>query len=345
MQFGKIIGISFLISLVLSLSVIFIAGDVFAFTADEGEVSLIIPEGADREDVAAILKKEKLVRFPRIFQLYACFRGWNDEYRAGEFTLDRAMSYDELHLSLSPKKNSRTQIKVTIPEGYTTDEIINLFVEKGIGTREGFVDLIQNGGNFGYDYLSEIPAVEGRAYRLDGYLFPDTYFVYADSSETEILTKLLQNFDRKFDEKLRLEALSAGFSVDEAVRLASIIEAEAYYRADMTKISSVFRNRLSSKRYTFLESDATVKYAKEIAGDMTPPTSEDIKNLDSPYNTYRYKGLPPGAVCSPGLDAITAAIRPADTDFYYFVSAKDKTTIFSRTYAEHLAAIEACRNS
>ena len=285
------------------------------------------------------------MRFPFVFSLYARLRGFGEEYLSGEFSLDRAMSYDELHLSLVPRKNSRTQMKVTIPEGFTTDEIIDLFVEKGIGTREGFRELIQNGGNFGYDYLDEIPAAEGRAYRLDGYLFPDTYFVYADSTEKEILQKLLDGFDRKFDEKLRLEASAAGLSVDEAVRLASVIEGEAYFRSDMKKISSVFHNRLNSKTYPFLESDATVKYAKELMGDKTPPTGEDIKNMETPYNTYRNKGLPPGAICSPGLDAIMAAVHPADTDYFYFVSAGDKTTIFSRTYEEHLAAIAACRNS
>ena len=345
MRIGKILVISFLIAVVFSAVVILIAQDVFALSAKTGEVSVIIPEGAEREDVARALKKEKLVHFPLVFQLYTRLRGFGEQYLAGEFTLDHAMSYDELHRALSPKKNTRAQIKVTIPEGFTTDEIIDLFVEKGIGTREGFIDLIQNGGNFGYDYLSEIPELAGRAYRLDGYLFPDTYFVYADSSESEILAKLLSAFDRKFDEKLRLEAASAGLSVDEAVRLASIVEGEAYFRSDMKKISSVFHNRLQNKKYSYLESDATVRYAKKLMGDFSPPTSEDIKNLDSPYNTYQTRGLPPGAICSPGLDAILAAVHPADTDYYYFVSAGDKTTIFSKTYEEHLKAIAACRSS
>ena len=345
MRLLKIMGISFAVSLVLAAVVIFIAGDVFALTERSGAVTVIIPEDATRDDVADALKKEKLVRFPFIYKLYARFRGWGEDYLAGEFTLDHAMSYDELHLSLTPRKNARVQVKVTIPEGFTTDEIIELFVEKGMGTREGFTELIQNGGNFGYDYLDEIPNTQGRAYRLDGYLFPDTYFVYADSTEKEIITKLLAGFDSKFDERLRLEAAASGLTVDETVRLASVIEGEAFYRSDMTKISSVFHNRLKSKKYPYLESDATVKYAKELMGDKTPPTSEDIKTLESPYNTYRNRGLPPGAICSPGLDAIKAAVHPADTDYFYFVSAGDRSTIFSRTYEEHLAAIAACRNS
>lgn len=127
------------------------------------------------------------------------------------------------------------------------------------------------------------------------------------------------------------------------MRLASVIESEAYFGSDMPGIASVFRNRLKNSRYSFLESDATVKYAKELSGDAAMLTSDDIRSLESPYNTYKNKGLPPGAICSPGLAAITAAIYPADTDYYYFVSAKDKTTIFSRTYEEHMRAVSGLR--
>ena len=335
----KLIGISFLISLLISAAVIFIANDVFAFVSDSGEHVVTIPEDATADDVSAILKEKGLIRFPFIYQLYASMRSWGDDYLAGEFVLSDAMSYDELRYALSPRRGVRSQIKVTIPEGYTTDEIISLFVSLGIGTPEGFADVIENGGNFGYDFVAEIPEDTGRRYRLDGYLFPDTYFVYADSTETGIITKLLANVNVKFDEELREKAAQAGYTIDEIVRLASIVEKEAYYAADMAGIASVFRNRMSSSRYQFLESDATVKYAKVQSGNEEMLTAEDLRSVDSPYNTYLYRGLPPGAICSPGLAALQAAVYPADTGYYYFVSAKDKTTIFSRTYEEHLRAV------
>ena len=335
----KLIGISFLISLLISAAVIFIANDVFAFVSDSGEHVVTIPEDATADDVSAILKEKGLIRFPFIYQLYASMRSWGDDYLAGEFVLSDAMSYDELRYALSPRRGVRSQIKVTIPEGYTTDEIISLFVSLGIGTPEGFADVIENGGNFGYDFVAEIPEDTGRRYRLDGYLFPDTDLVYADSTETEIITKLLANFNVKFDEELREKAAQAGYTIDEIVRLASIVEKEAYYAADMAGIASVFRNRMSSSRYPFLESDATVKYAKVQSGNEEMLTAEDLRSVDSPYNTYLYRGLPPGAICSPGLAALQAAVYPADTGYYYFVSAKDKTTIFSRTYEEHLRAV------
>jgi len=339
----RIVGISFLISVLLSAAVIFVANDVFAFVAESGERTVVIPENATTAQVSSILGKNGLIRFPLVYRLYAYMRSWSENYLAGEFELDASMSYDELRYALTPKKGVRSQIKVTIPEGYTTDEIIALFVSLGIGSPEGFADVIENGGSFGYDFISDIPEDTGRTYRLDGYLFPDTYFVYADSSETEVITKLLANFGKKFDERLRADAAAGGYSVDEIVRLASVIESEAYFGSDMPGIASVFRNRLANSRYSFLESDATVKYAKELGGDAAMLTSDDIRSIESPYNTYKNKGLPPGAICSPGLAAITAAIYPPPTGYYYFVSAQDKTTIFSRTYEEHMRAVSGLR--
>lgn len=340
----RVILLSFLIAVLLSVAVMLAADDAFALVGGEDEeVTVVIPEEADGDAVSRILGKNGLVRFPFLYRIYGAFREWNDTYLAGEFTLTRAMSYDELRYMLTPKKGVRLQQRVTIPEGFTTDEIIDLFVSEGIGTREGFVDAIEN-GDFGYDFLSEIPDREGRLYRLDGYLFPDTYFVYCDSTEMEILSKLLANFNRKFDETLRNEAARLGYTVDEIVSLASVIEREAYYRSDMSGISSVFHNRLENRAYPYLQSDATVKYAKEALGDMTALVADDLDTLESPYNTYLNKGLPPGAICSPGKDAIMAAIYPADTNYYYFVSAKDKSTIFSRTYAEHLRAVASLRS-
>ena len=331
--------ISFFTAVLLSAAILLVANDAFAFVGEDTRRTVTIPEGADVNTVADILKENGLIHFPIAYRLYAGFRHFGETYLSGKFDRGDAMSYDELYYALSARKGTRAQTKVTLPEGFTTDEIIDLFVSMGIGTREGFVDTIQNGGNFGYDFLDEIPSADGRTYRLDGYLFPVTYFVYADSSEKEIILKLLQGFQQKFDEALRMEAAQTGYTVDEVLRLASIVEWEAYYRADMPKIASVFLNRLGSHRYPYLESDATVRYIKQIMGDKNAPTAEDIDNLQSPYNTYQSKGLPPGAICSPGYDAILSVIRPAQTDYFYFLSAKDKTTVFSRTYTEHLKAV------
>jgi UPF0755 protein len=331
-------------SILVSAALILLANDAFALVSPVKTETVTIPEQANTEDISRILYEKGLIRFPFAYRLYAGLRSFGEDYLSGEFTLADSMSYDELRYALSPKKGTRLQQKITIPEGRTTDEIIEIFVSMGIGTKEGFREVIQNGGNFGYDFLDDIPCASERTYRLDGYLFPDTYFVYSDSSETEIIQKLLSGFDKKFDGALRAEAAMRGYTVDEVLRIASIVEREAYYRSDMPRIASVFLNRLKSKNFPFLESDATVKYVKLLSGDTEAPTAEDLDALESPYNTYKTKGLPPGAICSPGYDAILSVIRPAETDYFYFLSAKDKTTVFSKTYAEHLRAVAALKS-
>lgn len=341
---GKLFILSFFISVCICLVFLFVVNDAFALVFSEKTETVTIPENAETETVARILAEKGLIRFPVAYRLYAKIRSFGEHYLSGEFVLNSSMGYDELRSALSPKRGVRLQKKITIPEGLTTDEIIEIFVSEGIGTKEGFVRVIEHGGDFGYSFLSEIPENGDRTYRLDGYLFPDTYFVYADSTETEIITKLLSVFERKFDSDLRAVAAEKGFTVDEVLRIASIVEREAYYRSDMPAIASVFLNRLKSKNFSCLDSDATVKYIKLISGDSSAPTSTDIDRLESPYNTYKTKGLPPGAICSPGYDAIFSVLYPADTDYYYFVSAKDKSTVFSRTYADHLRAIKSLRS-
>lgn len=340
---AKLLMISFFASVCICTVFIFVVNDVFSFVGSDTEETVLIPEGAGTEEVSSILAENGLIRFPIAYRLYAKFRSFGENYLAGEFVLNTSMGYDELRGALSPKKGSRLQKKITIPEGLTTDEIIDIFVSEGIGTKEGFVDIIEHGGDFGYDFLAEIPKNPDRTYRLDGYLFPDTYFFYADSTETEIITKLLATFNRKFDEGLREATKAKGYTVDEILRIASVVEKEAYYRSDMPAIASVFLNRLKNRNFSRLDSDATVKYIKIIAGDFSAPTAEDIDGLNHPYNTYKIKGLPPGAICSPGYDAIFSVIYPAETNYYYFVSAKDKSTVFSKTYAEHLRAVANLR--
>ena len=339
----KLVCISFFASVCICSFVIFVANDVFALIPCDREATVIIPENVGTDEISSLLAEKGLIHFPIAYRLYAKFRSFGENYLSGEFNLNSSMSYDELRMALSPKKGMRAQTKITIPEGLTTDEIIEIFISSGIGTKEGFLDVIENGGDFGYDFIAEIPEDRERTYRLDGYLFPDTYFFYTDSTETEVISKLLAAFNRKFDEDLRVAAKEKGYTVDEILRIASVVEREAYYRSDMPAIASVFLNRLKSKSFSRMESDATVKYIKILSGDTSAPTAEDIDTLNHPYNTYKIKGLPPGAICSPGYDAIFSTVYPAETKYFYFVSAKDKSTVFSKTYAEHLRAVASLR--
>ncbi|MBR2616336.1 MAG: endolytic transglycosylase MltG, partial [Clostridia bacterium] len=210
-----------------------------------------------------------------------------------------------------------------------------LFTSQGIGTKEGFVDAIQN-YDYSYRFLEELEKnglPEGRKYRLEGYLFPDTYEFYTDSSEIAIIDKMLTAFEAHFEGAYydRLEEME--MTLDEVVTLASIVQMEGKFTSDFYSVSGVFHNRLNSKNMRKLQSDATVQYC-------LPERKEELSYadiaIDSPYNTYENEGLPPSAITNPGWEAIQAALYPEENRYYYFVSDTDGTIEFAETEQMHL---------
>ena len=313
-------------SFVLSFLVIMAANDAFALCKESSECKVVLDSDTTPSKLARELRDVGVIEYPPVFTAYSALRG-HEIFSSGEYKLSSDMSYDEIFAVLSGK-TERTQIKITIPEGCTTDEIIDIFLKNGIGSREGFAAALEL--DYGYDYVPE--SVADRTYKYDGYLFPDTYFFYSDSSEEQAIKKLLRNFDVKFTNEMRRCCEECGISIDEAVTLASIIQGEAYYTAEMCAISSVFHNRLNSRGLRRLESDATVNYAWRVE-----EYDGNYLDIDSPYNSYKNAGLTPGAICSPGLSALEAAVKPKNTNYYYFFSKSDKTFVFSKTYSEHVS--------
>ncbi len=331
-----------IISGCLSLFAIFVGNDVFAFVKDAGEVTVNIPAGADLDDIAKILGDNDIIKYPSMFKLYINFRKKGvDEYLSGNITVSPSMPYDTLIAKFKPNTGKRTELTITIVEGMDVDEIIELFLENGIGTKEGFVDAIQN-YDFDFWFVKELDAKlsenpdSGRTYRLEGYLFPDTYNFYSNASEADVIYKLLSNFDSKFDEDKRTRAAELGYSCDEIVNLASIIQKEAKYITDYDKVSSVFHNRLNSNVTNGkLESNATVQYTMPDEEVRLELTYAEIEKYDNAYNTYLYKGLPVAPISNPSLNAINMALYPADTDYYFFVSDMNGLNVYAKTATEH----------
>ena len=335
--------------------VIPVGNDIFAFVKEEEIIDITIPELATLNDVADILYDNGLISYPRIFKLYCNFtENENDPfygvYLAGDYSLSTTLNYSQLIASFKPSIDVEI-VSITIPEGLTTDEIITLFVEDyGIGTKDGFIaaineyDWSEDYNYWFFDELKESGWSEDRFYRLDGYLYPDTYYFYSDATEVEALSKLFDNFKAKFPETYRDYVRSTGMTVDEAITLASMIQGEARYLSEFSYVSSVFHNRLkNSDSYPNLESDATIMYAIFHKEGERPEILTDTE-YDSPYNTYKHPGLPPGPICNPGYQAITYAIYPRTTDYFYFVANNDGYSVFSSTLAEHHQAIEDIRN-
>ena len=334
------IAVVLLVSGICAYCIIVIANDVFAFVKPEAQIEVSIPEYATLGQIAEQLNEKKVIKYPKIFVLYTKFKN-NDpgEYKSGIFTVSPTQNYDELLSTFVEKKvNTMTEISVTIPEGYTIDDMIKLFVEeKGMGTKEGFIDAIQN-GEYDYWFLKELKVVNpNRKYKLEGYLYPDTYYFYKEWPEEKIINKMLQNFYAKFDIKYKQECEKAGMSIDDVVNLASIIQMEAKYSRDYSLISGVLHNRLNSSYYMYrLDCDATIQY-------ILPERKEDMDHedtlIDSPYNTYQNGGLPPGPISNPTLAAIRAALYPENEGYYFFVSDIDGSMLYAKTLPEHNANI------
>jgi conserved hypothetical protein, YceG family len=330
----------------LSTTIINVSNDVFAFVKSDKEITVYIPKNATTQDVAKLLKKNKVVNFEKAYELYTKYRiskrsYLNGKYIVGNHKVKPSMNYDMLIEELS-QSQQRGVVRITIPEGLSVNEIVAHLTENGVKiNKEEFNEALQS---YAFDYrfvkelsnLSTYRTDSNYSYRLEGYLFPDTYDFYTDESAVSIINKMLGNFNSKFEEKYYDRAKELGLTVDQVITLASMIEEEAGNVSEFQTVSSVFRNRLNnSKTYPYMESDATIQYA--FGKHKSVLTSEDTK-YDHPYNTYLYKGLPPGPISNPGIEAIIAALYPADTNYYYFVSGEGKT-VFSKTYAEHQKAV------
>lgn len=318
--------------------------DLYAFVKDTDEVEVVVPENATVNEIADILYEAGIIEYPSFFKFYAELKNASERYdfKAGTYVVNPMMNYDQLFLWL--EGTSEQSIKrITIPEGYTVDDIIDLFVAEGFGTREGFINTIQN-YEFENEFVKQIDMSPegGRHYRLEGYLYPDTYDVYTGKSEAYYIYKLLDRFEEVYSEKFQERADALELTMDQIITIASMIERETKIHNEYEIVSSVFHNRLNSRaKYPNLESDATVVYAIQIAtGERVGELSKEDLNIDNRYNTYRYEGLPPGPISNPGYEAIASALYPESTKYYYFVSSLEGETFFATSYSQHQANIE-----
>lgn len=329
-------------SIFLAYFIIVSVNDIFAFVKSDADIEITIPEGADIDEVTDILKENGIIEYPYLFRFYSDLIEHDGNFLPGKYTVSPSMNYDFLLSAFRPSFSKET-IWLTIPEGYCVEDIINLFTSNGVSTREEFIKAI-NDTQYDFEFLKPLyeNPPEGRTYLLEGYLYPDKYEFYVDSSAETVIYKLLDNFERKFDELYYERAQDLGLTVDEILTIASLIQSEAYYLDEYEYVSSVFHNRLNTPySYPKLESDATIVYAIYCATGTRPSSSSlsSQKFFESPYNTYLCNGLPPGPICSPSYNAITCALYPADSKYYFFVSDSSGRMTFSKTLSEHLAAI------
>lgn len=325
-------------SLLLAVYALHVANDALALMKPSSDLSVKIEKGSTVGRIARELKDAGLIEYRWAFVLFAKVTGNADSFQYGTYVLNTDMDYLELVTNLQKTASFRATVTVMIPEGAELREIIATLDEKNVCSAEELWDAVEN-HPFDYDFLQNLPERENR---LEGYLFPDTYEFFEQSDAVTVLTKFLDNFEVKFSQELRDRAQEIGMSIDEVVTLASIIEREAASDEDRATVSSVFHNRLNSTQYPLLQSCATVQY---VLQERKPVLTYDDIKIDSPYNTYLYEGLPIGPIASPGLASIKAALYPETTDYYFFVVTADGTHIFSKTLAEHNAAVKQANSS
>ncbi len=299
--------------------------------ADTCEVT--VAAGASTAQIAKELKSKGVVRYPLFFRIVSKLGGHDSQYKQGTFLLPEAAGYQAIFNCLSdPANGQANNIRVTIPEGFEFRQIADRLAEKGLVDKNAFYAAAEN-AEFDYDFIKDIPKRENR---LEGYLFPDTYsFVKGTDTEKTIIDAMLARFNELVytpDHISRAKEL--GMSMDEVVTLASVIEREALGDSDRKDVSSVFHNRLKSSDFPYLQSCATVQY---ILKERKAVLSVADTKIDSPYNTYRNKGLPVGPIASPGAASVEAALYPNKTDYLFFVMGSDGVHHFSKTYEEHLA--------
>ncbi len=310
------------------------AADVLAFGREDKPVTITIYEADSMEDIVDKLHKAGLIRYKSLFTLYADISDAEEDIQPGIYDLNTRYDYHALVNFMSPR-SSREVIELTIPEGYTCRQIFALLEENRICTAVDAASYAANGELNDYWFLEGVE--RGSEYCLEGFLFPDTYEFYKNSTPREALQKMLNNFENRFDDEMRAQldvlnaSLTGNYTVREIAIVASLIEKESAAPAESANIAGVIYNRLFRWEYpALLNIDAAIVYAQ--GGDAE---KIDTK-LDSPYNTYTHTGLTPTPIANPGLASLKAALYPTNHKYYFYVlNPSTGMHQFSSTQAEH----------
>lgn len=302
------------------------AGDVLALNKPEKSITFTVAVDEDFDSVVDRLEQEGMIEYKFLFKLFAAITHKKDVITAGSYTLNTDMDYRALLAGMSANSANRSEVKVTIPEGYNIDQIFALLEEKGVSTVAKLREAAAS-HDYAFSFLQDIPL--GDYKRLEGYLMPATYDFYTNHDPVYAINKLLVHFDSQVKNDLRDKVAESNYSLREMLTIASLIERETTGE-DRTDISAVIHNRLENPdagTQGYLQIDATLVY---INGGKEP--TEEDKAIDSPYNTYLYKGLPPTPIANPGMESIIAAMNPSDSKDFYYALGDDDNHHFFRTY-------------
>lgn len=360
--FFKIAWIVFLCLISALLARYALAGinDMLAVGKNVGTVMVEIPEGSSLDSVAEILRQNKIINEKQFFKIYAKMTKSSQNFLPGIYELETNMDYQAILNHLKNQSNIKNVVEVTFTEGMNILECAELMDKNHVCKKEDFLQCC-NSNQFDdkYNFIKSIDNYKDRVYKLEGYLFPDTYKFYQGETLSNVISKFLSNYQKKiikkdkiegYEEKVSIKELAEkkGLSVDKLMNIASLIQAEAADKEDMYKVSSVIYNRLSTIQnggYTpfgeaamgILRIDATIYYPYR---NKTSVPKNVAKNSDNNFNTYKIEGLPPGPICNPGIDAVLAALNPAKTDYYYYCHSESGEAFYAKTNDAHIANLK-----
>lgn len=302
-----------------------------------GTKHVIVAPGMGSRMIGAFLKQEGIIGSKWAFVTYVSLTGRASDLKPGAYEFPDTAAIPAIARDLVAGE-SRERI-IVIPEGWNNFYIAEYFESQGIASRDEAMRFFKSPPDAIASLLEPLGGAR-RSSGTEGYLFPDTYRIFRDASLADITEKMVRNFDTKMTPELHREIARQKKSIFEIVIMASLIEKEVVSESDRVLVSGVLWKRLRAE--IPLQVDATIAYAQMQNGKRKTQSNgkislEDTK-IDSPYNTYRYRGLPPGPIANPGLSAITAAVHPLPSPYLYYLSAPDGRTIFSRTLEEHNAA-------
>lgn len=292
-------------------------------------IFLMIPSGSSTDSIGNILLEKGLIRSHEVFKVYLKINNKGSRFKAGDYVMSKSMSIDEICILLENGPNIDSTANITIREGLSIAETVKEINEQFTIDTEKFIELCHDIDYFtnDYEFLNESGIIS-----LEGYLYPETYNIYIDSDEETIIRRLLDGFDAVYKDILKGK-MDESLDLNSLMTMASIVEGEAMLDSERPLVASVFYNRLDIGWK--LESCATIQYA---LGERKIRLTFDDLEIQSKYNTYTYKGLPPGPINSPGLESIKASLNPENTDYLFFLAKGDGFHYFTDDYQDFLAA-------
>lgn len=329
------------VSMALSIYAVFCMNDVLAITKTKSSVTVSLQEEVDStSDAIDILADKGLIKCKNFCKLFAKYREAyvGGPYQPGVYYLNGKMGLEGMLMTLQGDSSTSETVTLMFPEGTTVPEIIDKLVENDVCERTALLSVISS-TDFSYSLVSDLKAKEEVPYRLEGYLFPDTYEFYVGENASSVIKKFLANGDAKITEEDRKQAEKLGYSMYEIITIASIIQKEAGNEDQMKTISSVIHNRLSDQvNMPSIGCQSTSDYITNFVGPSLSSTSAHTADYYMQYYdtqvTSKVVGLPAGPICNPGMAAIEAALYPEDTSYYYFFHDTEGNLYTAKTYSE-----------